>query len=179
MASSKFLYRLQKILDFRLRKEDLLKAELAGVIRKRDVEVAALNTLNEKRHKGQKSLEMHLAKGEVAEVQYTNAFLQSMAGKIAKQTMVVTKSNSTVEDIRKRLTICSKERKIMEKHKEKKRDEWKEEQKKIEAKAVDEMASNIIRAQGRIRMAEEEELERYLLTQEKKKALAALKRKKD
>lgn len=178
MPETKFAYKLQKILDFRTRKEDGLKAELAGMIRQRDIEVAALTSLTEKRSKGQKSLEMHLARGEIAEVQYTNAFLQSLTGKLAKQTMVVTKMNTTVEDVRKKLTIASKERKIMDKHKEKKRDEWKEEMKKIEAKSIDEMGRTIISAARRRKEVELEDEERYIERQEKIKLLMALKKKK-
>jgi len=178
LAVRKFAYRLQKILDFRVRKEDGLKAELAGMIRQRDIEVAALTSLTEKRAKGQKSLEMHLARGEIAEVQYTNAFLQSLTGKVAKQTMVVTKMNTSVEDVRKKLTIASKERKIMEKHKEKKRDEWREEMKKIEAKEVDEMGRTIISAATRRKESELEEEARYQESQAQRKLLLALKAKK-
>ena len=52
---------MQKILDMRTRKEDQLKAELASSVRTRDLEVAALNTLVEKRGKGQKALEGYLS----------------------------------------------------------------------------------------------------------------------
>ncbi len=168
---------MQKILDMRQRKEDLLKAELASSIRTRDLEVAALNTLVEKRGKGQKALEGYLARGEVAEVQNTNLFLQNLGGKIDNQNRVVAKSNSKVEEVRKKLTIASKEKKIIEKHKEKKNEEWKEEFKKWENKMMDEIAGQIFSRQTRKKEEIAIEDLRYQETQEKRKILLALKAK--
>lgn len=175
--SKKFVYQMQKILDMRERKESQLKAELANCIRTRDLEVAALNTLVEKRTKAQKSLEGFLARGEVAEVQNTNIFLQNMAGKIDNQNRVVSKANLKVEEVRKRLTIAAKEKKIIEKHKEKKHEEWKEDFKKWENKLMDEIAGQIFNRQRK--RAEEvlEEEVRYLEVKEKKKLMLALKAK--
>ena len=176
--SKKLMYTMQKIHDMRIRKEDQLKAELAGCIRTRDLEVAALNTLAEKRTKGQKSLEGYLSRGEVAEVQNTNMFLQNLATKIDNQNRIVSKSNLKVEDVRKKLTIAAKEKKIIEKHKEKKREEWVEEFKKWEAKQMDELASQIFNRQ-RNKKAEilEEEL-RYEEVQAEKKLVRLLAEKK-
>jgi len=168
---------MQRILDMRVRKEDQLKAELASSIRNRDLEVAALNTLVEKRGKGQKSLEGYLARGEVAEVQNTNLFLQNLSGKIDNQNRVVTKSNLTVEDVRKKLTVAAKERKIIEKHREKKEEEWKEEFKKWEAKMMDEIAGQIFNRQRKKKEEVLEEEARYTEEREKKKLILALKAK--
>lgn len=175
--TKKFIYSMQKILDMRIRKEDQLKAELAGCIRTRDLEVAALNTLVEKRGKGQKALEGYLSRGEVAEVQNTNLFLQNLASKIDNQNRVVSKSNLKVEDVRKKLTIAAKEKKIIEKHKEKKNEEWKEEFKKWEAKQMDELASQIFNRQFKKKAEVLEEDLRYEEMQEKKKLIALLKSK--
>ncbi|MBC7473046.1 MAG: flagellar export protein FliJ [Candidatus Sericytochromatia bacterium] len=176
MAPTKrFVYQLQKILDMRTRKEDQLKAELAGSIRTRDLEVAALNTLVEKRGKAQKSLEGYLSRGEVAEVQNTNLFLQNLTGKIDNQNRIVTKSNLKVEDVRKKLTQASKEKKIIEKHKEKKNEEWKEEFKKWENKLMDEIASQIFNRQMRKKEDVLQEDTRYQENTEKRKLMLALK----
>lgn len=175
--TKKFMYQLQRILDMRTRKEDQLKAELAGSIRTRDLEVAALNTLVEKRGKAQKALEGYLSRGEVAEVQNSNLFLQNLASKVDNQNRTVTKSNLKVEDVRKKLTIASKEKKIIEKHKEKKNDEWKEDVKKWENKQMDEIASQIFNRQLRKKEDIREEDERYQETQDKRKLILALKAK--
>jgi len=175
--TKKFMYSMQRILDMRERKEDQLKAELAGSIRTRDLEVAALNTLVEKRGKGQKALEGYLSRGEVAEVQNTNLFLQNLASKVDNQNRTVTKSNLKVEDVRKKLTIASKEKKIIEKHKEKKNEEWKEDVKKHENKQMDDIASQIFNRQLRKKEDIMEEDLRYQENQEKKKLMLALKAK--
>jgi flagellar FliJ protein len=179
--SKKFKYSMQKILDMRIRKEDELKAQLAACIRTRDLEVAALNTLVEKRAKAQKSLEGYLARGEVAEVQNTNLFLQNIASKIDNQNRIVAKANQKVEDVRKKLTIAAKEKKIIEKHKEKKFEEWKEEFKKWEAKQMDEIATQIVSRKMRAKEDILEEELRYEQMKEKRQlilALAAKKKKK-
>ncbi|GIW22698.1 MAG: hypothetical protein KatS3mg068_1705 [Candidatus Sericytochromatia bacterium] len=172
--SKKFVYSLQKILDMRIRKEDQLKAELAACIRTRDLEVAALNTLVEKRAKAQKALEGYLARGEVAEVQNTNVFLQNMASKIDNQNRVVAKSNQKVEEVRKKLTQAAKEKKIIEKHKEKKYEEWKEEFKKWEAKQMDEIATQIVSRKMRAKEDLLEEELRYQQMKEKRQLMLAL-----
>ncbi|MGV3525755.1 MAG: flagellar export protein FliJ [Candidatus Sericytochromatia bacterium] len=178
MAGKKFQYRLEKVLDFRTRKVEQLQAELALAIRDRDTEVAMLNALSEKRQKAQKSLEGYLARGEVAEVQQTNTFLENMAKKIESQTKVVSKMNENVELIRKKLVVASKEKKIMEKHKEKKHEEWKVEQGKIEAKQLDEMAGTIFRKNLSMKLLSREEEERRVEFQEKRQLLEALRAKK-
>jgi flagellar FliJ protein len=176
-VSKKFIYGMARILDMRVRKEDQLKAELASSIRNRDLEVAALNTLVEKRGKGQKSLEGYLSRGEVGEVQNTNLFLQNLGGKIDNQNRVVTKTNTKVEDVRKKLTIAAKERKIIEKHKEKKHEEWKEDFKKWENKQMDEIAGQIFNRQMKNKEEVMIEQVRYEENQEKRKIMLALKAK--
>ena len=178
MAQQKFKYKLEKILEFRTRKVEKLQGELALAIRDRDTEVAMLNALSEKRQKAQKSLEGYLSRGEVAEVQQTNTFLENMAKKIESQNKVVAKMNDNVELIRKKLVVASKEQKIMEKHKEKKHEEWKIEQGKIEAKKLDEMAGTIFRKNLAMKLMVEEEEQRRQETMEKKMLMMALKAKK-
>ncbi len=177
-VAQKFQYRLEKVLDFRARKVETLQAELALAIRDRDTEVAMLNALSEKRQKAQKSLEGYLARGDVAEVQQTNSFLENMANKIESQTKMVAKMNESVELIRKKLVVASKEKKIMDKHKEKKLEEWKVEQGKIEAKKLDEMAGTIFRKNLAMKLLTQEEEDRRLEMQEKNALMAALKMKK-
>lgn len=178
MAQNKFKYKLEKILEFRVRKVEKLQGELALAIRDRDTEVAMLNALSEKRQKAQKSLEGYLSRGEVAEVQQTNTFLENMAKKIESQNRIVSKMNENVELIRKKLVVASKEQKIMEKHKEKKHEEWKIEQGKIEAKKLDEMAGTIFRKNLSMKKMVEEEEARRQENMEKQMLLAALKAKK-
>lgn len=137
-----------------------------------------LNALTEKRGKAQKSLEGYLSKGDIAEVQQTNTFLQNMANKIEVQTTVVSKMNESVEEIRKKLVVASKEKKIMEMHKEKKHEEWKVEQAKIEAKMVDEMAGNMFRRRLEMEKMTQEEEARAKEYSKKVALLAALKKKK-
>ena len=178
MAAKKFKYRLEKVLDFRTKKVEQLQAELALAIRDRDTEVAMLNALSEKRSKAQKSLEGYLARGEVAEVQQTNTFLENLAKKLEAQTRIVAKMNEAVELIRKKLVVASKEKKIMEKHKEKKHEEWKVEMGKIEAKQLDEMAGTIFRKNLSRKLLTAEEEERRQEVLEKQMLLQALKAKK-
>lgn len=174
----KFQYRLQKVLDFRQRKEDKLKSELAAAIRTRDAEVAALSALSEKRGKAQKALEGHLRNGDIAEIQFANQFIENLARKIDTQNAIVAKANQEVEVIRNQLTVAAKERKIMEKHKEKKHEEWKEEEKRLEAKWMDEMATTIYHSKQRQLEDVKMEDARYLERMEKIQLMKALKARK-
>jgi flagellar FliJ protein len=176
-GAKKFIYRLQKVLDHRQRKEDLLKGELAAAIRTRDKEVALLNNMVERRTKAQKQLQANLARGDVSEIQFTNAFIEQMAQKLDAQNRTVAKANQSVEETRSKLTVAAKERKIMEKHKEKQHEEWKEEEKKAENKFINELATNIFHAKRRA--ADEAALEdqRYEENREKKKLMEALRAK--
>jgi len=179
--AAKFKYRLQIVLDLRIRKEDQLKLDLAAATRVRDGEVVKLNQMVDRRQKAQKSLEGHLAEGAVSEVQMTNDFIQAMTAKVDAQNRSVARANVNVEEIRKKLMEASKERQIMDKHKEKAKEEWMAEQKKLEAKTVDEQAGNIFNMARRKRADEAEEEARYVIAQEeakKKKLLLAPKRKK-
>jgi len=175
--AQKFVYQLQKILEFRERKEDQVKAELAMAIRSRDSEIAALNALGDRRQKAQKVLKIALGSGNMNEVQNANSFIESLQSKIDSQTKTVAKSNETVEQVRKRLTEAAKERKIIETHKEKKAEEWAEEQKKIDNKRLDEMANNIFHAGVRRREADREEETRHQERMDKIKLMKALKAK--
>ena len=177
MANPKFLYRLQKVLDLRIRKADQLKLELASATRLRDAEVVKLNQLVERRQKAQKALETQLAEGAVAEVQMTNDFIQAVNAKVEAQNKAVARANKNVEELRKKLLEASKERQIMDKHKEKKREEWLLEQKRIEAKNTDEMAGNIYHAGRRKLNGSLEEEARYADVQQKLQLLKMLREK--
>lgn len=170
----KFKYKMQKIQDMRERKESELKAALANSVRTRDLEVAALNTLVEKRAKAQKSLEACLSRGDVAEVQSTNLYLQNVGSKVDSQNRVVSKINTSVEETRKKLTQASKDRKIIEKHREKKHQEWKYEFQKHETKLFDEIAAQIVSRNSRKKLDDLEEENRYIEKREKKKLMLAL-----
>ena len=178
--ASKFKYRLEKVLEFRTRKVETLQGELALAIRDRDTEVAMLNALSEKRGKAQKSLEGYLSRGEVAEVQATNTFLENLSKKLDAQERMVSKMNESVDEIRKKLVVASKEKKIMVKHKEKKKEEWKVEQAKIDAKKLDEMAGTIFRQNlAKKRLVIEEEAEHQEMVDQKRILEAALKAKRN
>lgn len=172
MGQPKFRYRLQKVLDLRQRKEDQLKLDLAAATRLRDSEVVKLNQMVDRRQKAQKALEGHLAEGAIAEVQMTNDFIQAVTAKVDAQNRSVARASATVEETRKKLLEASKERQIMEKHKEKQKEVWMIEQKKLEAKVADEQAGNIFNLARRKREEDLQEEARY----EEGRAAARLKR---
>lgn len=181
MAGPKFRYRLQKVLDLRVRKEDQLKLDLSAATRVRDGEVVKLNQIVERRQKAQKALETHLAAGAISEVQMTNDFIQATTAKVDAQNRSVARANVNVEEIRKKLLEASKERQIMDKHKEMNFEIWKIEQKKLEAKIADEQAGNIYNLAQRRKaddLAEEIRYEAGREEAKRKRLLLEAKRKK-
>ena len=131
-----FVYRLQKILDFRIRKkeEQLLVVQQA----QRALEIAEQNIiLNEN--------EIELTKQNQRQadslmMESYDKFLHHLWEK-GKQLELVRQEKARIlqEEILK-LVECEKAVKVLEKHKEKKRDEYIEEEKKEELKRFSEIA---------------------------------------
>ena len=75
-------------------------------------------------------------------------FMAGQKIKIERQRVIVTNHTQIVEQKQEILHMAAKERKILEKLKEKKSDEYKKRQKKSEAKATDEIV--VTRYRGRV-----------------------------
>lgn len=139
---AKFIYRMQNILDIKLKMEDQAKAsfaeankellneeeKLAGLIRRRE----------EYELEGQR---LRLETLDVIKLKDNSRALQVMKDMIKAQEMVVSIARDKVELARRKLQVAMQERKTQEKLKENAFEEFKHELGSEESKEVDELVS--------------------------------------
>jgi len=138
---AKFSFRLQSVLNVKTQQEDNLKNELGKAIRKLEAEKHKLaqledalnNLINEFNEKAKKSTVNKLIE--------FNEYLSLLTSKIKLQKENVNCAALNVDKVRVELIKAVKERQILDKLKEKKKDEYLLEQKKLEQKTNDEIVS--------------------------------------
>lgn len=131
-----FVYRLQKMLDFRIRKKE---AQLQNVL-KAQMEVYRIEGLIEQNNKEIHSTRYNMAHANPMMFESYDKFLKHLYEKgeqleVEKQEAII-----KLEEEKEKLVICEREVKVLEKHKEKKKEEYVEEQKKLELKNLSEVA---------------------------------------
>lgn len=136
-----FRYRMQKVLDFRLRKEEDAKQALSAAKHQCEVEQDALDQLNARLTSAQKQMNQQLQGGRSGDVQMSNDYAKSLEDKIKIQQTKLKKAETAREEAQKKYVEASKERTIMEKHREKEFKKWQDEEKRLEGIRLDEMAS--------------------------------------
>lgn len=131
-----FVYRLQKILDFRIRKkeEQLLVVQHA----QRELTIAEQNIIQNNNEI--ELTKQHQRQADSLMMESYDKFLHHLWEK-GKQLEIIRQEKERIlqQEIFK-LVECEKEVKVLEKHKEKKRDEYIEEEKKEELKRFSEIA---------------------------------------
>ncbi|HEY9765393.1 MAG TPA: flagellar export protein FliJ [Chroococcales cyanobacterium] len=155
---AKFLYKLQKVLDFRAKREEKAKQGLSDANHERDVQQDLLDQLTARHASAQRQMGDQLTAGRANDVQASNDYVSSLDGKVKDQKDKLAKAQATVDEAKKRYIETSKERSIMEKHRDKEKLKWFNEEKRIEAINLDEMANTIFLKKRRIE-AEEMEAE--------------------
>ena len=155
---AKFLYKLQKVLDFRAKKEEKAKQGLSDANHQRDVQQDLLDQLTARHSSAQRQMGDQLSAGRANDVQASNDYVSSLDGKVKDQKDKLTKAQAAVDEAKKRYIETSKERSIMEKHRDKEKLKWRNEEKRIEAINLDEMANTIFLKKRRLD-AEEKEAE--------------------
>lgn len=155
---ARFRYRMQKVLDFRLRKEEDAKQALSGAKHQCDVEQDALDQLNARLASAQKQMNQQLQGGRSGDVQMSNDYAKSLEDKIKAQQAKLKKAETAREDAQKNYIQASKDRTILEKHREKEFKKWQDEEKRLEGINLDEMASTGFLKKRRIEQ-EDRELE--------------------
>jgi flagellar FliJ protein len=155
---AKFRYNLQKVLDFRAKREEKAKQGLSDANHERDVQQDLLDQLTARHASAQRQMGDQLTAGRANDVQASNDYVSSLDGKVKDQKDKLAKAQATVDEAKKRYIETSKERSIMEKHRDKEKLKWFNEEKRIEAINLDEMANTIFLKKRRIE-AEEMEAE--------------------
>lgn len=159
--AGKFKYRLQQVLNMRVKNEDNLKLALADVKRAAQVEQDLLDDLKLREQNTQRQMNQHLEAGRTADVQMSNDYAASLKDKIAAQQKKLQAAQEKVAQAEVAFKKAQRDSEIIKKHKEKLHERWLAEEKRLEGIRGDEMASNMYQAKQRVRRSQEEEDAEY------------------
>ena len=139
---AKFLYRMQNVLDVKLKMEDQAKTIFSQAMMKLNEEEEKLQILYNRRDayedQGRSLRETVL---NIIALKENAAALENLKGQIDVQTVNVDKAKESVEIARGKLQVAMQERKTQEKLKENAFEEFKRELNAAESKEVDELVS--------------------------------------
>lgn len=137
----KFNFRLQPVLNIRNQQEENLKNEMGKAIQHLEAEKQKLLSLENKKSQIVDEFNKKTKKTTVKSLLQFNDYLEFLKAEIISQKENVNKAAINVDKIREELVKAVKTRKIMDKLKEKKKEEYVQEEKKLENKANDEIVS--------------------------------------
>ena len=139
---AKFIYRMQNILDIKLKMEDQAKASFAEANKELLNEEEKLEGLIRRREEYElEGQRLRLETLDVIKLKDNSRALQVMKDMIKAQEMVVSIARDKVELARRKLQVAMQERKTQEKLKETAFEEFKHELGSEESKEVDELVS--------------------------------------
>lgn len=139
---AKFVYRMQNILNIKLKLESQAKIAYSNANRALQEEQEVLQQLMLRRMEYEKKLKA-LMEGaiNISEINHARADVNSMKNLIRKQLMAVRKAEILVEEARRNLNSVMQERKTYEKLKEKEFEAFKKELLYEESKEIDQLVS--------------------------------------
>lgn len=139
---AKFKYRMQSILDIKMKLENQAKQDFGAAKAERDYQLDKLEALKQ-RKLGYESEAERLLQGElkIRDIAENKAAILRMDDYIHDQKEVIKKAEAKLDEARLRLQQVVQERKMHEKLKEKAFDEFLEEEKHSEGKEVDQLTS--------------------------------------
>ncbi len=139
---AKFIYRMQNILDIKLKLEEAAKQEYANARHALNVEEDKLATLHDRKEEYHKIyLEALSGKLDLLEIAECENAMEVMDDLIEAQEECVKKASKDLEKARQKLNRVMQERKMHERLKEQKFDEFVTELNAQEGKETDEVAS--------------------------------------
>lgn len=138
-----FRYQLQKVLDLMEKQEKVLDAEVMSLQAARNAEKAKLDEIEMRKNAAQKGLAGQMQAGATGDVAASNDYIQMLGSKGDVQKKALAAADKVLEAAKEKQTEARRERQKLEKHKEMKRDIWKLEEKKRDAKKIDEQAGTI------------------------------------
>lgn len=138
-----FKYQMQKVLYLMENREKAIDAEVLAASHARNIEQDKLNEIELRKTAAQKGLNAQMASGATSDVASSNDYIQLLNLRVEAQMKVLKAAEQVVEAAKEKQMVARRERQKIEKHKEMKFKEWLIEDKKKEAKRIDEMAGNI------------------------------------
>ena len=138
---AKFNFRLQAVLNVKTQQENNLKNELGKAIQKLETEKQKLVVLENALNDLDTEFNEKTKKATVKKLIEYNDYRSLLTAKIKLQKERVNCEAQNVDKVREELVKAVKERKILDKLKEKKKEEYLLEQKQLEQKTNDEIVS--------------------------------------
>ncbi|MEB3221519.1 MAG: flagellar export protein FliJ [Candidatus Sericytochromatia bacterium] len=138
-----FRYNLQRVLDLVERKEREVDAKVMAAAAARDHELAKLADIEFRRASAQKGLATQMQAGPASDVAAANDYIQFLGQRMSQQQRALNEAEAGLKQIQELQQAVRKERRKLEKHREMKRDEWMAEERRREARRIDEMAGGI------------------------------------
>lgn len=143
MAQKKFVYRLQKILEFKEKKEEEEKEKLAKLMDQLEHEKRVKAQLEQKLMEVQQVLRQKQAAGtlNVEELRFYPGHIKNIKNQIRNQELRLQELAIRIKEQRNALMKAAQERQVYQKHKEKCQEEWQAEMDRAEAIMLDELAT--------------------------------------
>lgn len=156
-----FRYRLQKILDFRIRKKD----EQLQNVRNAQALVLKIEGLIERNNNEISQTRINMRKADFMQYEAYDTYLKHLYEKGEALEADRQKAQEALDEEKRKLVELEKAVKVLEKHKEHAKDAYLEEEKKVELKQLSEVA--VQKYFERTREQQEEELEELMKELEK------------
>lgn len=143
MAQKKFKYRLQKILEFKEKKEEEEKEKLAKLMEQQEYERQVKAQLEQKLVEIQAVLKQKQAAGtlDVEELRFYPGHIKNVKNQIRNQELRLQEIAIKIKEQRNALMKAAQERQVYQKHREKCQEEWQAEMDRQEAIMLDELAT--------------------------------------
>lgn len=139
---AKFIFKMEQLLNIKRQLEASVKNELANAIRSLEYEKQLLKDLESSRIDYKNDIKQSMQEGiAVQKLKEFNAFMEALDTKIINQKKEVKDAQKVVDNIREKLVSVVKEKKILEKLKEKKYQEYILEQQKKDELELSEIAN--------------------------------------
>jgi flagellar export protein FliJ len=134
---ARFVYRLQKVYEMRERK----KKEQEQRVQEAHSAVRQANAKLQANQQEQATVAQQLQESPPMMLAMIDRYLQSLRDKRVTLLEEKQQAEATLKEEEKKLSICHQELEALEKHKERCKEEWLEEEKAIEMKMLDEIGS--------------------------------------
>lgn len=143
MPPKKFVYRLQKILEFKEKKEEEEGKKLNALIQQEAAERQKKAMLEQKLIDTQAVLRQKQASGtlNVEELRFYPGHIKNIEAQIKNQELRLQELAIRIREQRNALMKAAQERQVYQKHKEKCQEEWQAEMDMAEAIMLDELAT--------------------------------------
>ncbi len=139
---AKFVFKLQSVLNIKKQIEDSLKIQLGKAVQALEAEKELLKELESEKKRCMGEVGSKVSGGvKVDKLKNYNAYISFIKQKISRQYEMVKSAQEIVDKYREELTGMMKERKMLEKLREKQYEEYMQEIKKKEQKDIDEIVS--------------------------------------